>query len=74
MRSYLVDIQRDLCLIFSPFLYDLCRCGHCKSLEPEYEKAAGILKGVVKVVAVDATEGGQSLASKYGVQVLLIHS
>lgn len=43
-------------------------CGHCKSLVPEYEKAAGILAGVVKVVAVDATQGGESLASKYQVQ------
>ena len=42
-------------------------CGHCKSLEPEYEKAASLLKGVVKVVAVDATES-QSLASQYQVQ------
>jgi protein disulfide-isomerase-like protein len=44
-------------------------CGHCKSLEPEYEKAAGILSGVVKVVAVDATESSsESLAGQYGVQ------
>jgi protein disulfide-isomerase A6 len=42
-------------------------CGHCKSLEPEYEKAAGVLKDVVKVVAVDATTE-QGLASKYGIQ------
>lgn len=43
------------------------RCGHCKSLVPEYDKAASLLKGVVKVVAVDATEA-QSLASKYQIQ------
>eukprot|EP01031_Cornospumella_fuschlensis_P037956 gene37956-46113_t len=30
-------------------------CGHCKNLAPEYEKAAKLLHGVVKVVAVDAT-------------------
>eukprot|EP00605_Chrysophyceae_sp_TOSAG23-4_P001792 GSChrysophyteH1.ASY1.ANO1.1981.1 assembled CDS len=42
-------------------------CGHCKNLEPEYKKAASILNGVVKVVAVDATVHG-SLAQKYGVQ------
>lgn len=42
-------------------------CGHCKSLQPEYEKAAKTLKGVVKILAVDATVDG-SLAQKYGVQ------
>ena len=42
-------------------------CGHCKSLEPEYEKAAKALSGVVKVVAVDATES-QALAQKYDVK------
>lgn len=42
-------------------------CGHCKQLTPEYEKAASILKGVVKVVAVDATQH-ESLAQKYQIQ------
>lgn len=42
-------------------------CGHCKSLAPEYDKAATILKGVAKVVAVDATVH-QSLAQKYQIQ------
>lgn len=42
-------------------------CGHCKSLAPEYEKAASLLKGVVKVVAVDAT-AHQSVAQKYQIQ------
>jgi protein disulfide-isomerase A6 len=31
-------------------------CGHCKSLAPEWTKAAKQLKGVVKVGAVDMTE------------------
>jgi len=44
-------------------------CGHCKNLEPEYEKAAGVLNGVVKLVAVDATgEKAGPLAQKFGVQ------
>ena len=42
-------------------------CGHCKNLEPEFAKAASTLKGVVKLVAVDATVHG-GLAQKYGVQ------
>ena len=42
-------------------------CGHCKSLAPEYEKAASALKGVVKIVAVDATQS-EKLAQKYGIQ------
>jgi protein disulfide-isomerase A6 len=42
-------------------------CGHCKSLAPEYDKAATTLKGVVKVVAVDAT-AHESLAQKYAIQ------
>lgn len=42
-------------------------CGHCKSLAPEYEKAATALKGVVKIVAVDATTS-ESLAQKYQIQ------
>eukprot|EP01006_Ploeotia_vitrea_P026208 TRINITY_DN59175_c0_g1_i1.p1 TRINITY_DN59175_c0_g1~~TRINITY_DN59175_c0_g1_i1.p1 ORF type:complete len:415 (-),score=90.99 TRINITY_DN59175_c0_g1_i1:105-1349(-) len=42
-------------------------CGHCKSLAPEWEKAAKALQGIVKIVAVDATVE-QSLASEYQVQ------
>lgn len=30
-------------------------CGHCKSLAPEYDKAAKALSGVVKIGAVDMT-------------------
>lgn len=30
-------------------------CGHCKSLAPEWEKAAKALEGFVKVGAVDMT-------------------
>ena len=42
-------------------------CGHCKALAPEYEKAASILNGVVKVVAVDATQN-EKLAQQYQIQ------
>lgn len=42
-------------------------CGHCKSLVPEYKKAATALKGVVKVGAVNADDH-KSLGGQYGVQ------
>lgn len=41
-------------------------CGHCKSLVPEYKKAARALKGIVKVGALDADEH-RSVSQKYGV-------
>merc|ERR1719158_1519065 len=42
-------------------------CGHCKSLAPEWKKAASTLKGAVKIAAVDAT-ADESLGSKYGIR------
>ena len=42
-------------------------CGHCKSLTPEYKKAATALKGIVRLGAVDADEH-KSLAGQYGVK------
>lgn len=42
-------------------------CGHCKNLAPEWAKAAKALKGVVKMVAVDATQE-EKLARKYQIQ------
>jgi len=42
-------------------------CGHCKSLAPEWKKAASALKPFVKVGAVDADTHG-SVASPYGVR------
>lgn len=41
-------------------------CGHCKQLEPEWNNAAGQLKGKIKVAKVDATVN-QSIASKFGI-------
>ena len=43
------------------------RCGHCKALAPEWEKAAKDLKGGVKLGAVDATVH-TNLAQQYGVK------
>lgn len=42
-------------------------CGHCKNLAPEWEKAANILKGIVKIGAVDA-DTYKSLGGKYGIK------
>ncbi|XP_059609548.1 protein disulfide-isomerase A6 homolog [Phlebotomus argentipes] len=42
-------------------------CGHCKSLVPEYQKAATALKGFAKVGAVNADEH-KGLAGQFGVR------
>jgi len=42
-------------------------CGHCKSLAPEWEKAAKNLKGVVKLGAVDMTEH-ESVGKPYDIK------
>jgi protein disulfide-isomerase A6 len=42
-------------------------CGHCKSLAPEWQKAADSMKGTVKFGAVDATVE-TSLASRYKIE------
>jgi protein disulfide-isomerase A6 len=42
-------------------------CGHCKTLAPEFEKAAKSLDGIVRFGAVDCTVE-QTLCSKYQVQ------
>ena len=42
-------------------------CGHCKKLEPEWNKAATELKGEVKLGKVDATVQ-TGLGSRFGVQ------
>ncbi|XP_072042131.1 protein disulfide-isomerase A6 homolog [Amphiura filiformis] len=42
-------------------------CGHCKALEPEWDKAATALKGVVKVGAIDC-DTHKSLPGQYGVR------
>jgi protein disulfide-isomerase A6 len=41
-------------------------CGHCKSLAPEFEKAAKALEGMMYMGAVDMTTE-QSVGSPYGI-------
>jgi protein disulfide-isomerase A6 len=52
---------------FSPPFSPPRRCGHCKNLAPAWKQAAKALKGIVGVVAVDAS-AAESLARRYGVQ------
>lgn len=42
-------------------------CGHCKSLAPEYTKAAKALKGVMKVAAADLDKY-KTLGGPYGIR------
>lgn len=42
-------------------------CGHCKSLAPEYEKAAKALKGIINIGAVDMTTD-QAVGAPYDIK------
>ncbi|GJN33831.1 hypothetical protein PR202_gb22457 [Eleusine coracana subsp. coracana] len=42
-------------------------CGHCQQLTPVWEKAAGVLKGVARVAALDA-DAHKTLAQEYGIR------
>lgn len=41
-------------------------CGHCQQFKPSYEKAARVLKGVVKVGAINVDQHKQS-GSQFGI-------
>jgi protein disulfide-isomerase A6 len=63
------NFENDVLESTEPWLIEFFApwCGHCKSLAPEWARAATELKGTMKLGAVDATEHKQ-LASKYGIQ------
>ncbi|PIC41310.1 hypothetical protein B9Z55_008773 [Caenorhabditis nigoni] len=42
-------------------------CGHCKSLVPEYKKAAKLLKGIASIGSIDGTVQ-KALPQKYGIK------
>lgn len=51
------------------FIYR-CRCGHCKRLKPEFERAATLLKAndpPVALAKVDCTEGGKDTCGRFQV-------
>lgn len=51
-----------------PFV--ISRCGHCKRLKPEFEKAGDILKKndpVITLAKVDCTEAGKDTCNKFSV-------
>lgn len=57
--------QNDIMLVefYAPW------CGHCKRLEPEYEKAAQELKGSIPIGKVNADEEqNKVLASRFGIK------
>lgn len=56
----------DMSYIFIVFLHSV-RCGHCKSLAPEWAKAATELKGKFKLGALDATVHTVT-SGRYGIQ------
>ncbi len=61
--SSLVSNSNDIWMIefYAPW------CGHCKTLAPEYEKAANALTGIIKIGAVDMTTD-QQVGQPYNIQ------
>jgi len=63
MKDLIAESPNHLWIVefFAPW------CGHCKSLAPEYEKAATNLKGIVKLAAIDCDQE-QQLCGGFGIK------
>ncbi|KAH8373668.1 hypothetical protein KR200_005874 [Drosophila serrata] len=62
--SILKQHETTLVMFYAPW------CGFCRRLEPEYSKAAGMVKRddpPIKLAKIDCTEAGKEICNKYAI-------